>query len=95
MTIFAGLEWVDKLLGVTIFAILVAVFMPLERLVPFHDQPVLRRNWYHDLSFWVINRPVEYAVAAGLIIAVLVAALLALGVSINTVITTVNDFLTP
>lgn len=61
MTIFAGLEWVDKFLGVTIFAILVAVFMPLERLVPFHDQPVLRRNWYHDLSFWVFNRPVIYA----------------------------------
>ena len=38
---------------------------------------------------------VEYAVAAGLIIAVLVAALLALGISINTVITSVNDFLTP
>jgi len=61
MTIFDGLEWVDKLLGVTIFAILVAVFVPLERLVPFHDQPVLRRNWYHDLSFWVFNRPVVYA----------------------------------
>ncbi len=44
MTIFAGLEWVDKFLGVMIFAILVAVFMPLERLVPFHDQPVLRRR---------------------------------------------------
>ena len=29
--------------------------------VPFHDQPVLRRNWYHDLSFRVFNRPVIYA----------------------------------
>ncbi len=38
---------------------------------------------------------VEYAVAAGLIVAALAVALLALGVSINTVITTVNDFLTP
>jgi len=38
---------------------------------------------------------VEYAVAAGLIVAVLVGALLALGISINSVITTVNDFLTP
>ncbi len=38
---------------------------------------------------------VEYAVAVGLIITALVGALLALGISINTVITTVNDFLTP
>jgi len=38
---------------------------------------------------------VEYAVAAGLIIAVLIVALLALGVTVNTVITTINDFLTP
>ncbi len=38
---------------------------------------------------------VEYAVAAGLIVSALVAALLALGVSINTVITLVNDILTP
>ena len=38
---------------------------------------------------------VEYAVAAGLIVAVLVGALLALGISINSVITTENDFLTP
>ena len=38
---------------------------------------------------------VEYAVAAGLIAAALAVALLALGISINTVITTINDFLTP
>jgi len=38
---------------------------------------------------------VEYAVAVGLIIAALVGALLALGISINTVITAVNDFITP
>jgi len=38
---------------------------------------------------------VEYAVAAGLIIAALIVALLALGGTVNTVITTVNDFLTP
>ena len=55
------MEWVDKFLGVTIFVMVVAVFVPLERLVPFHDQPVFRRNWYHDLSFWVLNRPVIYA----------------------------------
>ena len=61
MTILAGMEWGDKFLGVTIFAMVVAVFMPLERLVPFHDQPVFRRNWYHDLSFWVLNRPMVYA----------------------------------
>ncbi len=37
---------------------------------------------------------VEYAVAAGLIVAALSAALLALGISINTIITSVNAFLT-
>ncbi len=36
---------------------------------------------------------VEYAVAAGLIVAALAAALLALGISINTIITTLNAFL--
>jgi len=61
MTILAGMEWGDKFFGVIIFAMVVAVFMPLERLVPFHDQPVFRRNWYHDLSFWVLNRPMVYA----------------------------------
>ncbi len=38
---------------------------------------------------------VEYAVAAGLIISVLILALLALGVSVNAIITTVSDRLTP
>ncbi len=38
---------------------------------------------------------VEYAVAAGLLVAALSAALLALGISINTIITSVNAFLTP
>jgi len=38
---------------------------------------------------------VEYAIAVGLITATIAAALLALGISINTVITTLNDFLTP
>ena len=38
---------------------------------------------------------VEYAVAAGLIIAALIGALLALGGTVNTVITTINTFLTP
>ena len=37
---------------------------------------------------------VEYAVAAGLIVAVLAAALLALGISISTIITSINAFLT-
>jgi pilus assembly protein Flp/PilA len=37
---------------------------------------------------------VEYAVAAGLIVAALAAAFLALGISINTIITSVNAFLT-
>ncbi len=38
---------------------------------------------------------VEYAVAAGLLVAALSAALLALSISINTIITSVNAFLTP
>jgi len=38
---------------------------------------------------------IEYAVAAGLITATIAAALLALGISINTIITTLNNFLTP
>ena len=54
------MEWLDDYLGLTIFVILVAVFVPLERLAPFHDQPVLRRNWSHDLSFYLINRIVVY-----------------------------------
>jgi len=37
---------------------------------------------------------VEYAVAAGLIVAALAAALLALGISINTIMTSINAFLT-
>ena len=38
---------------------------------------------------------VEYAVAGGLIVAALAAALLALGLSINTIMTSINAFLTP
>ncbi len=38
---------------------------------------------------------VEYAVAAGLIVATLAASLLALGININTIITSINAFLTP
>ena len=37
---------------------------------------------------------VEYAVAAGLIVAALAAGLLALGISINTIMTSINAFLT-
>ena len=37
---------------------------------------------------------VEYAVAAGLLVAALSAALLALGISINTIMTSINAFLT-
>lgn len=55
------MEWVGNYLGLTIFVILVAVFVPLERLASFHDQPVFRRNWLHDLSFYVLNRFVVYA----------------------------------
>ena len=36
---------------------------------------------------------VEYAVAAGLVVAALAAALLALGISINTIITSLDTFL--
>jgi Flp pilus assembly pilin Flp len=36
---------------------------------------------------------VEYAIAAGLLVATLAAALLALGLSINTIITTIDAFL--
>ena len=38
---------------------------------------------------------VEYAVAAGLITAAVAAAFVALGGSVNTIITTVNGYLTP
>lgn len=55
------MDWFNKYLGVTLFVLMFAVFVPLERLVPFHDQPLFRRNWYHDLSFWVLNRFVVYA----------------------------------
>lgn len=55
------MEWVDNFLGLTILVILVAVFVPLERLASFHKQPVFRRNWLHDLSFYVLNRFVVYA----------------------------------
>ena len=62
------MDWIDRLLGVTVFVMVVAVFVPLERLAPIHEQAVFRRNWYHDLSFWVLNRPVMYA-GGGLMIA--------------------------
>lgn len=65
------MEWVDKLLDVTIFVLVVAVFVPLERLLPFHDQKILRRNWYHDLSFWVLNRIAVYSGGALMIAAAL------------------------
>jgi len=55
------MEWIDDYLGLTIFVVLVAVFVPLERLAPFHDQPLLRRNWLHDLSFYLLNRIIVYA----------------------------------
>lgn len=55
------MEWVDNYLGLTIFVILFVVFVPLERLASFHDQPMFRRNWLHDLSFYVLNRIVVYA----------------------------------
>ena len=38
---------------------------------------------------------VEYAVAAGLIAATLAASLLALGITVNSIITSINAFLTP
>ena len=38
---------------------------------------------------------IEYAVAAGLITATIAVALLALGISINTIITTLNGFMAP
>ena len=38
---------------------------------------------------------IEYAVAAGLITATITAALLALGIAVNTIITTLNAFMTP
>lgn len=55
------MELLDNYLGLSIFVILVAVFVPLERLAPFHEQPVLRRNWWHDLSFYVLNRIIVFA----------------------------------
>ncbi len=54
------MEAIDKLFGLTIFVMVAVVFVPLERLVPFHGQRVLRRNWKHDLTFWVLNHPMVY-----------------------------------
>lgn len=65
------MELIDKFLGATVFVMVVAVFVPLERLVPFHDQPILRRNWHHDLSFWVLNRPMVFAGGAAMLALVL------------------------
>ncbi len=56
---------------------------------------IVRRNLHAFLRDEEVLTIVEYVVAAGLIIAVLVAILLALGVSINTVITSINTVLTP
>ncbi len=38
---------------------------------------------------------VEYALAAGLIVAAIAAAFLALGISVNTIITSINTVLAP
>jgi sterol desaturase/sphingolipid hydroxylase (fatty acid hydroxylase superfamily) len=58
------MESIAKFLDVTAFLMLFFVFVPLERLAPFHAQPIIRRNWFHDLSFWVLNRPLIYVGAA-------------------------------
>lgn len=52
----------------TAFAILFAVFFPLERLFPGHRQPVFRREWWTDLLFFAG----QYLVWAAPVVAVLV-----------------------
>ena len=52
------MELLDRFFGFSVFVMVFVVFVPLERLSPFHTQALLRRNWQHDLSFWVLNRPV-------------------------------------
>ena len=71
MTKLTGMEMADTFLGITVFVMVVAVFVPLERLLPFHDQRVFRRNWHHDLSFWVLNRPMVFAGGALMVAAAL------------------------
>jgi len=58
------MESLDRFFGVSVFVMVFVVFVPLERLSPFHAQALLRRNWQHDLSFWVLNRPVIIVGAA-------------------------------
>lgn len=52
-----------EIFGVALFLGLGLVFVPLERLIPFHAQPVLRRQWLSDLGFWVFNRPLLLVLA--------------------------------
>jgi len=61
---------IDRLFGLTTFLVVIAVFVPLERLLPRHPQSVFRRNWQHDLSFWVLNRPLIFAGGALMLAAV-------------------------
>ena len=35
------------------FVVLLAVFLPLEKLFPAHEQPVLRKEWWTDLAFFL------------------------------------------
>lgn len=46
--------WSDTLVGTALsFALLFAVFTPLERLMPGHRSPLLRREWGTDLLFFL------------------------------------------
>jgi sterol desaturase/sphingolipid hydroxylase (fatty acid hydroxylase superfamily) len=57
---------IDALLA---FAILTAVFLPLERLFPAHGQPVFRKEWGTDLCFFLG----QYLVWTAPVVAVLAA----------------------
>ena len=42
-------------LDYTAVLILACFFIPLERLIPLHDQPLLRRNWKNDVFYLLFN----------------------------------------
>ena len=44
------MEWIDPLKSM---AILLAIFLPLEKLFPGHRRPFFRREWGTDLLFFL------------------------------------------
>jgi sterol desaturase/sphingolipid hydroxylase (fatty acid hydroxylase superfamily) len=50
------MEYALKILGIIALVETGTVFIVAERLFPAKRQAILRRNWHHDLSYWVLNR---------------------------------------